>query len=424
MKVTSSLSKAGVSSANQQDFLLGRQPILNRSLDLVGYELLFRPLLGPISSYDGDIATTQVILNTFSEIGLKNLVGDTSGFINFTRSFLTGSLPIPFPPNQTVLEVLEDILLDRQLVDALVETRRRGFTIALDDIVSLNRIQPVLGIAQIVKVDLPKAPKNDLAWMVKVLRENGIYPLAEKVETQEEYRYCRSVGFELFQGYFFSKPSIIRGSKVDTSRIVILHALALLQNPNTNFHQLEDVITRDVTLSYKLLKLSNSAYYAQMGKVNSISQTISLIGITQLSGWLTLMMIDSFDNKPHELTTTAMMRAKYGELLGKRLGYPDTNSLFLVGLFSVLDALFDKPMDQIVSSLPITQEVMDALLNGTGFPANLIFAIKQSEIGNFEPIQNLGISSDVLRSTYLDAIRWSDELIKTTEGALASADNT
>jgi len=244
------------------------------------------------------------------------------------------------------------------------------------------------------------------------------------VETQEEYRYCRSVGFELFQGYFFSKPSIIRGSKVDTSRIVILHALALLQNPNTNFHQLEDVITRDVTLSYKLLKLSNSAYYAQMGKVNSISQTISLIGITQLSGWLTLMMIDSFDNKPHELTTTAMMRAKYGELLGKRLGYPDTNSLFLVGLFSVLDALFDKPMDQIVSSLPITQEVMDALPNGIGFPANLIFAIKQSEIGNFEPIQNLGISSDVLRSTYLDAIRWSDELIKTTEGALASADNS
>lgn len=422
MNQTFSGNKPGSFTPSQQDFLLGRQPIFNKAQQLMGYELLFRPNFGSISSVDGDIATTQVILNTFSEIGLKNLVGDRSAFINLTRSFLTGYLPIPFPPQQSVLEVLEDILIDKQLVDALVEMRRKGFTIALDDTIRFNRVQPLIGIAQIVKVDLPEVPKNELSWLVRQIRENGIYPLAEKVETQEEYRYCRSIGFELFQGYFFSKPSIIRGSKIDASRMVILHALAMLQNPAINFHQLEDIITRDVTLTYKLLKLSNSAFYSQMEKVNSVSQTISLIGMTQLSGWLTLMLIDSLDNKPHELTTTAMTRAKYCELLGKRLGYPDTNTLFMVGLFSVLDALFDKPMDQILTSLPITQEVQEALVLGTGFPALLIQSIRQSETGNFGPILETGLSAESIRSAYLEAIHWSDEIIKSTEIALASPD--
>ncbi len=409
------------STPASQDFLLGRQPIFNRNQEVVGYELLFRSLTGSIDTVSGDIATTQVILNAFSEIGLKNLVENNYAFINFTRNFLTGQLPIPFPPQQTVIEVLENIQIDKPFIEALVLMRNRGFTIAMDDITSFNRIQELLHVAKIGKIDLPKTNRNELSWFVRRLRENGILPLAEKVETQEEFRYCRSIGFEFFQGYFFSKPSIIRGSKVDTSRIVILHALAMLQNPNINFHILEDIITRDVTLSYKLLKLSNSAYYSQMERVNSISQTISIIGITQLSGWLTLMLIDSLENKPHELTTTAMMRARYCELLGKRLGVPDTNTLFMVGLFSVLDALFDKPMEQVLSSLPISPEVSQALLQHEGVSGRILTAVVTAEGGDFQKLLELGLFSEIIRKTYLEAVAWTNDLIKNTEQALSAA---
>jgi len=417
----SSLNLNAQNSSASQDFLLGRQPIFNRDQEVVGYELLFRSLTGGIDSVSGDIATTQVILNAFSEIGLKNLVENNYAFINFTRNFLTGQLPIPFPPQQTVIEVLENIQIDKPFIEALVLMRNRGFTIAMDDITSFNRIQELLHVAKIGKIDLPKTKRNELSWFVRRLRENGILPLAEKVETQEEFRYCRSIGFEFFQGYFFSKPSIIRGSKVDTSRIVILHALAMLQNPNMNFHVLEDIISRDVTLSYKLLKLSNSAYYSQMEKVNSISQTISIIGITQLSGWLTLMLIDSMENKPHELTSTALMRGRYCELLGKRLGFPDTNTLFMVGLFSVLDALFDKPMEQVISSLPISPDVSQALLHREGVPGRILTAVVSAEGGNFQELLSLGLITEIIRKTYLEAVTWTNDLIKNTEQALSAA---
>jgi EAL and modified HD-GYP domain-containing signal transduction protein len=158
-----------------------------------------------------------------------------------------------------------------------------------------------------------------------------------------------------------------------------------------------------------------------MERVNSISQTISIIGITQLSGWLTLMLIDSMENKPHELTTTAMMRARYCELLGKRLGVPDTNTLFMVGLFSVLDALFDKPMEQVLSSLPISPEVSQALLQHEGIPGRILSAVVTAEGGDFQKLLELGLFSEIIRKIYLEAVAWTNDLIKNTEQALSAA---
>jgi EAL and modified HD-GYP domain-containing signal transduction protein len=387
----------------------------------MGYELLFRSAQGSPGSVDGDRATTEVILNTFSEIGIENLVGEKMAFINFTRNFLTGELPIPFPPGQTVIEVLEDIKLDRSVLSDLASLAQKGFTIAMDDVVNFERVKPSIGLAKIVKIDFPFVRKDDLAWLVRKIRESGMWPLAEKVETQEEYQFCKSVGFELFQGYYFSKPSIIHGSRIDSSRMIILHALALLQDPNINFQMLEDVLQRDVTLSYKLLKLSNSAYYSQHGKVNSISQTIGLIGITQLSGWLTLMLISSTENKPHELTTIALLRAKLCESLGKLIGYPDTNTLFMVGLFSVLDALFDTPIDKVLSSLPIAPDVANALLTRSGQAGQLYSLVLLLESGQLEYASALGLPVDIIRKAYVQSVRWTNDVIAKTEATLKSS---
>jgi c-di-GMP phosphodiesterase len=400
--------------------MIGRQPILDRNQNVIGYELLFRSSQGSPGTVDGDFATTEVILNTFSEIGIDNLVGGKMAFINFTRNFISGELPIPFPPGQTVIEVLEDIKLDKSILSDLATLAQKGFTIAMDDVVTFERVKPSIGLAKIVKIDFPFVRKDDLPWLVRKIRESGMWPLAEKVETQEEYQFCRSVGFELFQGYYFSKPSIIHGSRIDSSRMIILHALALLQDPNINFQMLEDVLQRDVTLSYKLLKLSNSAYYSQQGKVNSISQTIGMIGITQLSGWLTLMLISSTENKPHELTTVALLRAKLCESLGKLIGYPDTNSLFMIGLFSVLDALFDTPIDKVLSALPIAADVANALLTRSGQAGQIYTLVLLLESGQLEYASALGLPVDVIRKAYVQSVRWTNDVIAKTEAALKS----
>lgn len=401
--------------------MIGRQPIFDRFQSVIAYELLFRSPTTSILSMDGDLATTEVIMNTFSEIGLENLVGDAKAFINCTRNFLNGNLPIPIPPQKTVLEVLESIELDRNILLDLQNLSQKGYTIAMDDVVSIDRIKPVIGLARIVKVDLPGMHKDDLAWLVREIRENGMWPLAEKVETQDEYKFCRSIGFEYFQGYFFSKPSIVRGKRIDASRMIILHALALLQDQNINFQMLEDVIQRDVTLSYKLLKLTNSAFYSQREKVTSISQTIGMIGITQLSGWLTLMLISSSENKPHELTTTALLRAKLCETLGKLAHYPDTNLLFMVGLFSVLDALFDMPMQMVLSSLPIAKEVSSTLLSNEGWPGRLYTLVLQIENGNLEEVSALDIPVEFIRKAYLQSVSWTNDIIAKTEATLRSS---
>ena len=409
-------------SSTKQDFLIGRQPIFDRQLRVIGYELLFRSLTGSISDMSGDLATTHVILNAFSEIGLQNLVGDGLAFINCTRSFLTGKLPFPLPASRSVLEVLEDITIDKQLVDSLNRFAHSGYTIALDDVVSFQHVEPLLGLARVVKIDLPKTRHDDLPELVREFKAYGTIMLAEKVETQKEYEYCKRCGFDYFQGYFFSKPAVIRGSKVDQSRMVVLHALSILQDPNCNFQMLEDVISRDVSLSYKLLKLVNSAYYAQNRLINSISQTVGVIGITQLSGWLTLMLMNAVDNKPHELTRTAMMRAKLCELLGKRLGARDTNMLFMVGLFSVLDALFDTTMQQVLTSLSIAPEVEAGLLRREGEGGFVLSLVEAIERGDWELVLQAKIPADLIRSSYLQALDWTNQIIISTEKALQAAE--
>lgn len=403
-----------------KDFMIGRQPILNRSQSVFGYELLFRSATENPTSVSGDRATTEVILNTFSEVGLENLVGSEKAFINLTYSFLNGELPLPFLPSHTVLEVLENVRMDKPLREKIKYLATQGYIIALDDVTSFERVRPMIGTASIVKLDFPYINRNELPWLVRKIRENGLIPLAEKVETSADYRFCRSIGFELFQGYFFAKPSVIHGNRIDSSRMVILQALVVLQNPNVNYHQLAEIIQRDVTLSYKLLKLTNSAYFSQRERVNSIGQSIRLIGITQLSGWLTLMMISSSENKPHELTTTALLRAKLCELLGKRMGFPNPDMLFMMGLFSVLDALFDMPIEKILASLPIDPQISNALLIRQGSPAQILNLVFMLEAGQLGQLASSGISAADMRETYIQAIRWTQELISKTEATLQS----
>lgn len=402
------------------EFLVGRQPIFNRTREVIGYELLYRALDTDEKAniQNGDYATTQVLLNTFSEIGLDNIVGSGFAFINFTRNFLVGKYPIQLPPERVVVEVLEDISIDNQLIEALKGLQSTGFQIALDDVYSAERVIPALrrGLVNVVKIDLMATRRMLLADLVFTLKKCGMLLLAEKVETQEDYDLCFRLGFDFFQGYFLCKPNIIKGRRMESSRLIVMRLLAKVTDPKADFAEIETMVSQDVGLSYKLLKLVNSGYYSLPTTVKSIRQAISLIGLSQLRGWMMLIMMSTVDDKPHELTSIALQRAKMCEMIGKAIGDAQSESYFLAGLFSVLDAIMDIPMSQVVESIPLTADVILALTRHEGQIGLALKIVLALEQGDWEQVVSCGIQSGILRSIYFESIKWANILTEEVYG--------
>lgn len=395
------------------ELLVGRQPIFNRTMEVYAYELLYRSGDGNRAVFnDADMATTQVILNTLIEMGLDNIVGSAMAFINLTRNFLVGKSPILLPANRVVIEILETVESDPQLISSVKELHRSGFTLALDDVITLDRISPFAGIASIVKLDLMQIDRMDLLEIIAGVKSRGFRVLAEKVETQADYNLCRRLGVDYYQGYFLCKPNIIRSQKMDSSRLVIMQSLATLQNQKTNFTDLENIIAQDVGLSYKLLRLSNSGYYSFTTEVKSLRQAISLIGLDTMRGWMSLILMSSLADKPPELTNIALQRARMAESMARVYGQPQPEVFFLVGLFSVLDALMDQPMAQIIPALNLSPTIASALLNYEGLHGFILRAIKAYENGDWATVKTLNIPDATMTNIYLDSIKWTNILSK------------
>ncbi len=409
------------------ELLVGRQPILNSHKETIGYELLYRafPYDTQAMFKDGNAATSRVFANTLFEMGLDAVVGPQLAFINFTRDFLvkddlicllTGMRVENFDPRRVVLEVLEDIALDNELFQALRKFKRKNFLIALDDVISLEQIAPILdqGLVDLIKIDMLAVNRTDLADMVRSIKQRDILLLAEKVETPQDFFTCLQLGFDFFQGYFFYKPETIqyKKKKLDVSRLSLMRSLAATMDAQTSFHLLDPIISQDVGLSYKLLRLVNSGYYSLADQVKSIQQAIALIGLQQLRSWMLLLVMATADDKPHELTAVAFQRAKICEMLGTTLGVRHTESYFLIGLLSVLDAIMDVPMLQVVESLPLTPDINEALVHRKGKLGVVLKAVIATEDGNWDHILELGIQPHVWRNIYFESVKSSNLIMK------------
>lgn len=389
---------------------IGRQPIYNRKLDVVAYELLYRDNdQNHARVMDGDTASSRVIINALLEIGLEHLVGKHQAFINLTRSFLLDTTFLPFPKEQMVMEVLEDVALDAEMLVALKRISQEGYTIALDDFVFHEADRHALEIADIVKIDVLALSTEAVQEHVALLKQYNLKLLAEKVETHEMLEQCQAWGFDYFQGYFLSRPKIVQGRRMPAMRLTALRTLGILQDPSLTFAHLEEVIAHDVTLSYKLLRYINSAAVGLPRKVDSIHQALIIAGTNCIRMWATLMVLSNVDDKPDSLMTTALTRAKMSELLASAMGLKDLQTFFTVGLFSTLDALLDRPLDEILDALPLSSTVKDALLHHQGLHGDVLHTVLSYEQNEGrEQIQSLDI--DRIRNTYLGAIKWADEI--------------
>ncbi len=397
-----------------RDIFIGRQPIYNQQLEVFAYELLFRSGEGHGAGIiDGDQATSQVVLNTFMEFGLDTIVGQKLAFINFTRDFILQDYSHVFPAERVVVEVLENIPVDAALIEAVRALSSQGYTIALDDFIYHDDLRPLVEVADIVKVDLLALDRDTLRKHVALLRQYDVRLLAEKVETRDDFEYCKALGFEYFQGYFFCKPDVIKGQRSPANRLTILQLLARLQDPDVEFRELEEIISRDVALSYKLLRVVKAAFYGLPRKVDSLRRALLLLGTKVIASWVSMIILAGIDDKPHELMLTAMIRAKMCELLGRAMAQQNTAAFFTVGLFSALDALLDTPMSEVLKSLPLSDDITQALLRQEGLLGRTLHCVLAYERGSWDDLTLLNLEPSQIRHAYLEAIAWATETSST-----------
>ncbi len=404
------------SNCQNNECLIGRQPILDRNLNIFGYELLYRSSYDNFASFDDDNeATLDVFMKAFPNAGLQSLVGHKMAFINLTRGFLTGQFPIPLLPHQVILEILEDVEPDYEVIIGIRELTSKGYVFAVDDLVTLEKWNiPIANLATYAKVDVSLLSNAEISDLVHNLKQKPIKLIAEKVETRELYRRCMGLGFDFFQGYFFCEPEIIELHKLDSSKAVILQVLISLQKPDMKLRELEKFISMDVTLVLSLLKVVNSGYYSLPVTITSVRHAIALIGGRQLRNWLSFFLMARVRNKPYVLCQQALLRAKAAENFAWAMKVPNPDQYFLAGLFTVLDTLMDAPMEKILADLNLDPEVTTAILEGKGQIGAVLRAIRGFETYKREPILELGVNFWKLSSLYLNALNWTETILSTT----------
>jgi len=395
-----------------ENIFVGRQPIFDRDSKLYAYELLFRDgSRDHAGVVDGDQATSRVIINAFLEIGLDRIVGPHRAFINFTRRFFTDRESLPLPAERVVLEVLEDVPPDAEVLAGLSEYVRDGYRVALDDFVFDESLRPLIELADIIKIDLMALSRGELEEQVRLLRAYDVKLLAEKVETEEEFEYCKQLGFDYFQGYFLCRPNIVQGTQLPPSRLGVLQLLAKLQDPAAEVSDLEEVIGHDVALSYKLLRYLNSAFFALPREVESLRAAVIYLGTQTIQRWASLLLLARLDERPSELMSQSLQRAKMCEMLAKLASRPHADSYFTVGLLSLLDAVMRVPLSKVVEALPLTSEVCDALLRFEGPYGEALASVIAYEQGYFQEAQFSELAPAQMTEAYLEAVSWANEAI-------------
>lgn len=401
---------------NTRDVLVGRQPIHNRQLDVFAYALLFQNATSnQAECMDVDQTGVHMLLSSFSEIGLDALVGPKYACINLPHSLLLLDYAPVFPPDRVVLQLGGDLTVDADVLEAVRGLVAQGYTIALDDVMAYDHLRPLGDIAHIMMIDATALTPTTLEQHVALLRRDDVRLLAKRVGTQDDFQFCKHLGFDYFQGDFLCQPRVIKGQRSPTNRLAILQLLARLQDPRIEFDELEDMISRDVTLSYKLLRLINSAFFGLPRNIDSLRQALLLLGQKTITTWASLHLLTNIDDKPRELITTAMVRAHMCERLAETMGQDRKETFFLAGLFSVLDALMDRPMPEVLQELPLADDIIQALLLHEGVLGTTLRCVMAYERWNWEGITCPDLDRGAIKDAYLEALAWAAEVSHTLE---------
>jgi len=400
-----------MASNDFQPVYLARQPIYDRRQSVYAYELLYRAAEGTSAGSVGLEESAATLVRAISEIGLDKLVGDKPAFINIPPYLLTDPCIHLLPKERVVLEILETTEPNAEELEAARALQEAGYKIALDDFVFGTPQAEFIPFCRIVKVDLAQNNQLKLKEIVDFLKKSRVRTLAEKVETIHVYAKCQALGFDYYQGYFFAKPDLVSSKGIPSRKATLLHVLTRLQDPKVTVDQMEQLVSSDVTLAYRLLKLVNSACMALAEEVSSVRAALFHLGLQRVVALVSLLMMSGANEKSSELMVTAMVRAKLCESMAKAIGDDAPEAFFTAGLLSVLEALFDVPMAEILDQLPLTP-ALRAALTDPQCDSKLARALRASiayEGGNWGELHLIEGPQVDLNGAYVSALGWADD---------------
>jgi EAL and modified HD-GYP domain-containing signal transduction protein len=394
---------------------MARQPIMDRHAHVHGYELLSRAGPEAVFRGDGDLATRTMLDNTVM-FGLERLTGGLPAFVNCTLESLTEDLVNVLPPSMTVLEILENLEPTPDLIAACRKLKFDGFRLALDDFVWESKFEPLVEVADYIKVDFALTGAEERKKLLKKLNGVAVALLAEKVETQEEYKRACDEGFTLFQGYYFCRPLLMENRKVPSNRLSHVEILQLLRRDSFDWKKLTKLVKRDASLTYRLLRLVNSPMCAVRQEVSSIQSALLAVGEEAFRRIATLAITSELScNQPAEILRMAIVRGRFCEL-GAGLCGLDATEQYLMGLLSLLPAMLRLPMVELTPALPLRNEIRRAL-EGAATPERRLLAwLEFHERGDWAACdgvdQAYGLNQDELMKCYAEAMLWAEQALK------------
>lgn len=391
---------------------VGRQPIFDRYNSVLGYELLYRRSMN--NFYEGSDAnkdTAEVINNAFFVMHFDELTEGTKAFINFTESMIVDNVPMLLPKETLVIEILEQAIISQELIESCIKLKQNGYKIALDDFVFSEQYIPLLDVVDIVKIECSYVSLFDQRKLLARYK-NKLKFLAEKVETREEYDLALNMGYDYFQGYFFSKPVIVKGKDIAVLNTNIVRIINELYAEEPEFNRISEIIQADLGLSYKLLKVSNTVNFEAKYEIKSIKQAIVRLGISELKRWFNILLVKDIQIiENRDLIKNSLIRAKFMELIAIEIGTEQEYlDYFMVGMFSSIDVLLNRDMKIIIDELPFTQNVKDALLGVTNPIYDVLDIIIKHEYARFNELDLIypihKINQFRFMELYFEAITW------------------
>ncbi|MCF7506738.1 MULTISPECIES: EAL and HDOD domain-containing protein [Vibrio] len=394
---------------------VARQPILNRNKNTLGYELLFRD--GERNAYPAHIesnrATYRLIVENFLSVGLNPSIPSSRCFINFPYQSLIRRLPLSLPKDKVVVEILETCKPTDELLEAVKELYQAGYMIALDDFTSMQEWERFLKYTHIVKLDIMQMGLDEACDLVKAHQGKKFSFLAERVETEQEFKQAKEAGFKFFQGYFFSKPEVIKTKYISPEQVIAMELFQEVCKPDVDFQRVESIVAKDVALSYKLLRFVNTMSPRLEVTISSFRQALVYLGQEKLKMFVSLAVASYVsDKKPKELYGLSLQRAQFCQRMSRYQAFEGhTEQAFMIGLFSLLDALLDLSLENLVEQLPLCKSIKVALLRREG-PYGILLALEESfEHADWQQIDEhcaeLGLNVEQVKTELIEARRWS-----------------
>ncbi len=396
------------------DVFIGRQPVLDRNMKVFAYELQFHQGLNP--SKEAVAATESLIKKTQEEIGFSAIVGKHTAMMQLPKALIKkGALPEFDPEQQVILEIPNNVIQDVEVLKNLKKLKNSGSFIALDNYIDDASSIKLASISDFVKVDVANNSQIKLKKFVEDLHAKKIKVIADRVETEEMFNYLKKLGFDYFQGYFFTNPVIINGEKLSGSKITLLQLMAKVNDPEADFHELSKIIAQDVGLSHKLILAVNKPAVMIPVRVESVADALKYMGLKRLKFWVNMLMLSSMEDVPQELLTTSLMRARFCERMAEKAGHVhDKDTYFLVGLFSNLGAFFRIPIGDVLAEMPLSEEINVALLAKKGSMGGVLKCLMSLEQSNASvtSLSYEGLNISAIGNIFMESSAWAQQVIQ------------